>query len=145
MNTPNLKLLLVEDNELLAEMEIEELEKNNYEVTWCKSLSEFEDKCNDDYLMIITDINLPDGDIFKSIKNLRMNCIDTPVVFQTGSPNVSYIKESFSLGAVDFLQKPFRIEDLSVLIQKYEMIKRLDESNPEMAQKARVHMKLANI
>jgi DNA-binding response OmpR family regulator len=58
---------------------------------------------------ILVDIELPDGNgidfIFNNISKGVLK--DIPIIFLTGEPSISHKVTAFSLGADDFIMKPF--------------------------------------
>src|SRR4030067_1685879 len=48
----------------------------------------------------------------------RESAPDVPVVMITGYPSIDLAVESIKFGAVDFLQKPFKAEELEIVIRK---------------------------
>jgi DNA-binding response OmpR family regulator len=72
------------------------------------------------YDLIIIDIMLPDGDGFDlllKIRNLE-GYAQTPVVFLTGREDVSSVVSAFSLGAEDYIVKPFHLLELRARIER---------------------------
>lgn len=103
------KILLVEDNEMIAKGLKFSLEQENMEVEIASSCAEVNLKNQMD--LVILDITLPDGngiDIFKDIK-IKLN---VPVIFLTAIDNEDTIVKCFELGADDYITKPFRTREL---------------------------------
>jgi len=72
------------------------------------------------YDLIIIDIMLPDGDGFDlllKIRNLE-GYAQVPVVFLTGREDVSSVVSAFSLGAEDYIVKPFHLLELRARIER---------------------------
>ncbi len=67
---------------------------------------------NDNYDVIILDINMPDMDGFETMDRLNDLNYDIPVLFLTGAGSMDYAVKAINLGAYDFLTKP--IEDLDI-------------------------------
>jgi DNA-binding response OmpR family regulator len=82
------------------------------------------------YDLIIIDIMLPDGDGFDlllKIRNLE-GYAQTPVVFLTGREDVSSVVSAFSLGAEDYIVKPFHLLELRARVER-----RLIHREPKVA------------
>ena len=64
---------------------------------------------NDKFDLIILDVKLPDGDGFKFCASLQLNMTtkSIPVFFITGKSEISDKSIGFSLGAEDYIVKPF--------------------------------------
>ena len=79
------------------------------------------------YDLVLLDIGLPDGDgldFYASLKN-RNILRDTPVVFLTGNRNHSAMSIGFSLGADDYIRKPF--DPVEVKLRCLARIKKTSE------------------
>ena len=80
------------------------------------------------YILIILDINLPDGngfDLYKSLKDIS----DSSVIFLTANDLEQDVIKGFDLGADDYITKPF---SLNILQRKITaLIKRLCEKQEE--------------
>ncbi len=80
--------------------------------------------------LIISDLNLTDGDGFDLLKTLRNDprTATIPVVLMTGMGDAANAREGMKLGADDFLQKPFKsewlLETVAAQISKRERILR---------------------
>jgi two-component system, NtrC family, sensor kinase len=78
--------------------------------------------------LIISDINLTDGDGFSLLSTLRNDprTATIPVVLMTGMTDVTNAREGMKLGADDFLQKPFKaewlLETVAAQLKKREKI-----------------------
>ena len=59
--------------------------------------------------LILLDVDMPEMDGFKAIKILKDNpaTSDIPVIFLTGMDSPESVIEGLSLGAVDYISKPF--------------------------------------
>ena len=72
------------------------------------------------YSLVIIDIGLPDGnglDLFLKIKSLP-SYAKVPTVFLTSNEEVSSIVSAFSLGADDYIVKPFHLLELRARIER---------------------------
>jgi DNA-binding response OmpR family regulator len=72
------------------------------------------------YDLIIIDIMLPDGDGFDlllKIRNLE-GYAHVPVIFLTGREDVSSVVSAFSLGAEDYIVKPFHLLELRARVER---------------------------
>lgn len=59
--------------------------------------------------MILLDINMPEMDGYETLRAVRQNdaWVNIPVIFLTGQNDIQSERESFRLGAKDFIVKPF--------------------------------------
>lgn len=61
---------------------------------------------------VLVDVRMPDMDGLAVIAELARRGIEWPVIFMTGHGEVPIAVEAMKLGAIDFLQKPFKEENL---------------------------------
>jgi two-component system response regulator YesN len=70
--------------------------------------------------IIITDIEMPNGNGFKLIQWVKENKPEIKAVFYTGYAEFTYAREALRLGVEDYLLKPVSYNDLEVIIEKIE-------------------------
>jgi len=113
-----MRILLVEDDKMLAQTLKEILENNGYFVDLAYTYDQAVDFSYDSsYDLYLFDINLPEEDgisLAKSLKNAQDN---TPVIFITALIDIDTITEAFNLGAEDFIKKPFYPQELLIRIE----------------------------
>ena len=68
--------------------------------------------------VIITDVRMPDMDGIELLRNAREFLPDIGVVLMTAFATVETAREAFKLGADDFIQKPFDVEELKIIVKK---------------------------
>ncbi|MBO3442931.1 MULTISPECIES: response regulator transcription factor [Clostridia] len=107
-----MKVLIVEDNKKLIESISIELNKH-FETEKCEDGEEALYLINQNiYDLIILDLMLPNINGVDILKNMRKNNIDTPVLILTAKESLDDKVEAFTIGANDYLTKPFYIEEL---------------------------------
>jgi len=125
----SIKILLLEDDTLLAETLQDLLEEEGYEVLHSPNgqvalESTFDEKFN----LYLLDINVPLIDGVSLLSELRGANDTTPAIFLTSHKDKEMIKQGFSSGGDDYLIKPFdndellwRLEALLKRSKKYEI------------------------
>ncbi len=68
--------------------------------------------------VIISDVRMPDMDGITLLRETRQILPDVGVILMTAFATVETAREAFILGADDFIQKPFDVEELKVLVKK---------------------------
>jgi DNA-binding NtrC family response regulator len=113
------KILLVEDEKLIRWSLANRLSKEGYVVVEVdrggeaiKALDEHEID------LVLLDYRLPDTDGIQVLKTMGPRFRDLPVVMMTAYSTVESAIEAMKLGAFDYLNKPFEIDELLVTIQK---------------------------
>jgi two-component system response regulator FixJ len=61
---------------------------------------------------VITDMRMPEMDGLELMRRLKVANLPLPTIMMTGHGDVAMAVEAMKLGAVDFIEKPFREEDL---------------------------------
>ncbi|CZR97071.1 MULTISPECIES: response regulator transcription factor [unclassified Clostridioides] len=107
-----MKVLIVEDNKILLESVVEELSKH-FETEKCEDGEEALYLVNQNiYDLVILDLMLPSINGIDILKRMRVNNIDTPVLILTAKEALDDKVEAFTIGANDYLTKPFYMEEL---------------------------------
>ncbi len=70
------------------------------------------------FAIVLLDIKLPDMDGMELLKLIRRDFRETEVIMITGYPTIQGAVECIKLGALDYLVKPFRIDELEAVVQK---------------------------
>jgi len=68
--------------------------------------------------VIITDVRMPDMDGIELLRAARELLPDVGVVLMTAFATVDTAREAFKLGADDFIQKPFDVDELKIIVKK---------------------------
>jgi len=76
-------------------------------------------------ILFFTDIVMPGMDGIATFRALRKLKPDLPVVIMTGFAVEDKIEEAMSLGAMDYLYKPFDIWEIIAILKRLEKKNRL--------------------
>jgi len=68
--------------------------------------------------VIVSDVKMPDMDGIEMLRSIRETLPDLGIVFMTAFASVEAAREAFKLGADDFIQKPFDVEELKLIVKK---------------------------
>jgi len=110
-------ILLLEDDETLAESLIFLLEGEGYVVTWVRDgLSAIDCTAARTFDLLLLDVNVPGVDGFSALRSLRGAAIDTPAIFMTALQDTHSLAEGFQSGANDYVKKPFDFDELMIRI-----------------------------
>lgn len=113
-----MKILLVEDNEMVAKGLIYSLTQKGYEIvhkTNVKETKEFLE--NKKVNLIILDIALPDGDGF-TLYEKEINKRNIKTIYLTAKDEEDNIVKGLELGAEDYITKPFSTRELIARINR---------------------------
>ncbi|MBD3285388.1 response regulator [candidate division WOR-3 bacterium] len=92
-------------------------ETNRFEVDVAysgkKALEMMEDK---EYALLVTDVRMPGMDGMELTLKVRDKRPDMPIIVMTGYPSRKYPENSFNLGSITYIVKPFQVEDFIKLV-----------------------------
>jgi len=115
----DISVLMVEDNSDLAAMTANHLQQQGAKVHIASTLNEgstIYSKVEVD--LVLLDLQLPDGLGTELLAELHNKDPELPVIMLTQFANVRTAVESMKKGAIDFLEKPFRYEDLDIAVAR---------------------------
>lgn len=124
------KILIIEDDAAIAELEKDYLELSNFEVTIeADGMNGAASALNEDFSLIILDLMLPGMDGFE-ICDLVRDKKNTPIIMVSArKTDIDKIK-GLGLGADDYMTKPFSPSELVARVKAHlERYKRLTASN----------------
>ena len=113
-----MKVLLVEDEQKIADFVCAGFKEQGFVFQHCDNgVDGYEHASGGAYDVIVLDIMLPGRDGLSILKGLRKAGIATPVILLTARNELDDRIEGLSLGADDYLAKPFFVEELVARIQ----------------------------
>jgi len=112
------KILLLEDDPILAKTIIRYLELYKYSIDWVKNGEEALDySYENSYLIYLFDINVPCLNGVDLLSSLREYGDDTPTILISALIDIESVTKGFRAGADDYIKKPFDPEELVVRIK----------------------------
>ena len=82
------------------------------------------------YDLFIFDINVPGQSGIELLEELRSFNDTTPAIIITAYEDTQHLKESFDVGAHDYIRKPFELEELRLRIEKSKLLFRIEQDEP---------------
>jgi|SRR3989344_5040516 len=126
-----MRLLVVEDDQKLAEGLAEALTRQGYAVDVLedgeKALTRIS-LHHKDYDLIVLDLDLPSKSGLEICRDARARDITTPILVLTGTADTEHKVDLLLAGADDYIVKPFSFEELCARIQA--ILRRPVESKP---------------
>lgn len=115
----SIKILLIEDEEVLAQVIKETLETRDFEITiavngvegWTKYYADRPDIC-------IVDIMMPRKDGLSLVADIRKIDEDIPIIFLTAKAQTTDVLKGLEAGADDYIKKPFSMEELILRVKR---------------------------
>ncbi len=113
-----MKVLIIDDAIELCNVLRKILEHQNYEVdTANDGKTGLRKALSNEYDIILLDIMLPQMNGYKVLENLRSEGRTTPIIMITARDDMSDKISGLELGADDYLQKPFNMNELTARIR----------------------------
>ena len=125
-----MKILIVEDEEMLSENIALYLKQENYDCEIAQNFRTAMDKIGGfDYDCILLDITLPDGNGLNILRELKKDKKTNGVIIISAKNALDDKIEGLNLGADDYLDKPFHLSELSARIAAVIRRRRFDGSS----------------
>lgn len=114
-----MKILLVEDDEMLNEMITEYINSTGHVIISTKTGQEsLEILDSQKFDLLILDISLPDIDGFTILEKMHEQKRMVPTIYISALIDIEDISRAFDLGCFDYLKKPFHLKELTLRINK---------------------------
>src|SRR5579885_2329956 len=127
-------VILVEDDKDIRDFAMTVLESAGFSVRACGRADEARGFLRDMKPdLAIIDIGLPDGSGLELVKAIRATDESVPVIVVTARGELKTRLECFQLGAQDYLQKPFAVQELLARVKVHFNVKK---SHDELAMRA---------
>lgn len=111
------KILLVEDDANLGMLLKDYLKLKGFDVVWAQNGEEgLQLFHEDDFHLCVLDVMLPKMDGFTLAKHILKLNKTNPIIFLTAKSQIEDLQEGFTLGADDYITKPFNSEELLLRI-----------------------------
>jgi len=111
----NVKILLIEDDELASELIYNFLVDSGFDVTPLFTATDgIAYLRNENVDIVLLDINLPDFDGFEVLKNIRQHST-LPVIVTSAFSETKSKLIAFKYGANDYMVKPLDLEELEAV------------------------------
>ncbi len=122
------KILVVDDDLAMGEMCKELLKSKGYASDVVTSGKEAIEKVYMDglYKIVLTDLVMPDMDGIEVLKKIKQQNPQIDVVVMTSYGTVTNAVAAIKLGASDYITKPFKRDELIVVIEKILQMQRLE-------------------
>ena len=111
------KLLIVDDEEDIREILRINLEDEGYLIDTAASGEEALEILTSEHKLILLDVMMGGMSGFRVAEILRKDNIQTPIIFLTAKKTENDMLTGFSVGADDFISKPFSIKEVTARIK----------------------------
>lgn len=114
-----MKILLLEDEQMLSEAINEYLQALGHRVVVCYDGNDALNYVQtQNFDLLILDINVPGIDGLDLLEQLHILKIRPPAIYISALADIEGISRAYDLGCYDYLKKPFHLKELSLRINK---------------------------
>jgi two-component system response regulator PilR (NtrC family) len=139
-------ILIIEDEKSMREVLRILLEEEGYEVSSAADgIEGIECIKNNIFDLIITDIKMPGADGFEVLRTVKDVAPDTVVIMVTAFGTTESAIEAMKNGAYDYVHKPFKIDEIRLIVRKALEKKKLREELSLLREKFQSSFRLENI
>lgn len=121
MSMPNAErvILIVDDEEGLREGLSKLLKEEGYAVLAAETGEEALDILRQSRIdLVLTDMRMPGMDGLELLKKIRERHRDVGVIILTGYGHIESYIEAMNFGAIEYVSKPFKVNELKFIINK---------------------------
>ena len=119
IDLPPLRILIVDDDRAICEYMQTLLERDGHQVrTVSDSTRVLGELKARDYHLVILDLMMPKRDGIEVLRDIRKHDKDIAVVIFTGYPNLDTAVASLKLDVVDYVKKPFNVDEFRAVIAR---------------------------
>jgi DNA-binding NtrC family response regulator len=139
-------ILIIDDDKIILDSLCEFLSLEGFRTrgaqTVKSALAELEEK---DYCLVLTDVNLPDGDGLELLDTIKKNYPQTVVIVITGYGTIESAVKAIKQGAHDYLTKPVIDDELRLALGKALAQQSLISENQSLRSQLEQKHRLENI
>ncbi len=140
------KILVVDDEKSILDLLSVVLRKEGYSVLTSLSATQALDIINKEELdLVLTDIKLPQMSGMNILRHVKEKKPDIPVVMITAYGTIKQAVEAFKEGAIDYVVKPFDMEELKIIVSQGLEKRRLKQENTLLKQEFKEKYSYANM
>ena len=122
------------------------LSKNGYEVMAMASPNEGLKLIKEErYDIAIVDLKMPELDGITALKKIKESCPDITVIMITAFATIESAVEAMKEGAFDYIIKPFKVDEVRLIIEKALREKRLVQENKILSREIKGRYGLSSI
>ena len=111
-----MKILLLEDDIALNKSIYDALVYSGYSVDTFFDGNDVIDNLNSIYDLYIMDINVPNISGLELLNLIHNQTCQSKIIMISANTDINIIKNAYNLGCIDYLKKPFHLEELRIKI-----------------------------
>jgi putative nucleotidyltransferase with HDIG domain len=126
-------ILIIDDDLLMCKMLEDTLKEKDYNVATAQTGSEGIKKAHDtQYDVIFTDLMLPDMEGTQILEEIKKHDPDAIVIIITAFGTLQTAQKAIRSGAYDYITKPFDLTDITSLVHRAVISRKLNVTNREL-------------
>jgi len=113
------KILVIDDEQNIRKMLTRVLSPEGFIVKEANNgLEALKRLQEENYSLVLLDLKMPGLNGIETLKKIRKNDLNLPVIMMSAYGSIPEAVEAMKLGALDYLIKPFDIEELKIIIKR---------------------------
>ncbi|RMG03842.1 MAG: response regulator [Nitrospirae bacterium] len=133
MERSKFRILVIDDDEIARDVVVSLLSKEGFTVDSARDgIEGLAAVKKNDYHLVITDLKMPGADGIEVLKSVRNINPSTAVVILTAYGTLDNALEAMRLGAFDYVTKPFKLQQLLIVVENAMSRSILREENEEL-------------
>ncbi len=146
MNGSESRILIVDDEASLREMLTLLLQRQGYQVdTADNGVAALEQIEQRSYDLIISDMKMPQMTGIELLRQLRRQDDDTTLIMITAFSSTEEAVEAMKLGAYDYITKPFKNDEIRLVVKKALERRQLRRENRQLKQRLRERFSFSSL
>ncbi|HCY74864.1 MAG TPA: hypothetical protein DHV28_03005 [Ignavibacteriales bacterium] len=126
-------ILVIDDEQVIIDAVIKICSLDNYSVDTALDVKTATEKITKNYYpIIICDIMMPDGSGFQILEEIRRKNLRSSLIMTTGYSTVENAVNSLYKGAIDFIPKPFTVDELLSSVYRANNYQRIKEKQKQL-------------
>jgi len=140
------KILIVDDDRIILDSLCEFLSLEGYVTSAASSFAQAASMlAREPFSLVITDVNMPGGDGFELLANIRKNYQQTVAIVITGYGTIESAVEAIKMGAFDYLTKPVIDDELLLSVERAMKQQSIISENRQLRQRLEQRYSLENV